>query len=218
MTLVRPRALLFDWDNTLIDSWGAIHHALEVTFNAMGREPWTLEETRQRVRRSTRETFPALFGDRAEAATEIFYQAFESDHLLSLEAREGAEALLRGLVATGRYYLAVVSNKRGDLLRREVARLGWDGYFERLVGATDALRDKPAVDAVVMALGDSGVAPGPEVWLVGDTDIDMTCAVNAGCLPVLLRAEPPAAGEFEHGEPRIHVADCVQLLERLRAI
>jgi phosphoglycolate phosphatase len=218
VTLEHPRALLFDWDNTLIDSWGAIHHALEVTFKAMGQEPWTLKETRQRVRRSTRETFPALFGERAEAAAEIFYQAFENGHLESLEAREGADALLRGLAASGRYYLAVVSNKRGDLLRREAVRLGWDGYFERLVGANDAARDKPAVDAVELALGDSGLVPGPDVWLIGDTDIDMTCAVNAGCLPVLLRAEPPGAGEFEHGDPGIHVAGCTQLLERLRTI
>jgi phosphoglycolate phosphatase len=218
VTPVRPRALLFDWDNTLVDTWGAIHHALKVTFEAMGREPWTLEQTRQRVRRSAREAFPALFGARAEEAAGIFYQAFERDHLQNLEAREGADALLRGLAGAGRYYLAVVSNKRGDLLRREAARLGWDAYFGRLVGANDAARDKPAVDAVELALGDSGLVPGPEVWFVGDTNIDMACAANAGCLPVLLRAEPPGEDEFAHGRPRIHVADCARLLETVRAI
>ena len=218
MTLVRPRALLFDWDNALVDTWAALHHALTVTFEAMDREPWTLAQTRQRVRRSAREAFPALFGERAEEAAGIFYQTFERDHLETLEAHDGAEALLRGLGESGGYYLAVVSNKRGDLLRREAAWLGWDGYFERLVGATDAARDKPAVDAVEMALGDSGLAPGQEIWFVGDTDIDMACAANAGCLPVLLRAEAPGAGEFEHGEPRIHAAGCVQLLEIVRAI
>jgi phosphoglycolate phosphatase len=209
---------LFDWDNTLVDTWGAIHHALTATFEAMGETPWTLEETRQRVRRSAREAFPALFGERAEEATAVFYRAFESDHLENLEVREGAEALLQGLAESGGYYLAVVSNKRGDLLRREAVRLGWDGYFERLVGANDAARDKPAVDAVNMALGDSGLAPGPEVWFVGDTDIDMICAANAGCLPVLLRPEPPGAGEFVGSEPQVHVAGCVQLLEAVRAI
>jgi phosphoglycolate phosphatase len=184
----------------------------------MGEVPWTLDQTRQRVRRSAREAFPDLFGERAEEATGVFYRTFENDHLETLQAHEGAEALLRGLAETGGYYLAVVSNKRGDLLRREVARLGWDGYFERLVGANDAARDKPAVDAVEMALGTSGLAPGPDVWLVGDTDIDMLCAANAGCLPVLLRPEPPVAGEFSGSEPRIHVAGCVQLLEAVRAI
>ena len=218
MSQTRPRALLFDWDNTLVDSWGAIHHALTVTFEAMGEVPWTLDQTRQRVRRSAREAFPDLFGERAEEAAGVFYRTFENDHLETLQAHEGAEALLRGLAETGSYYLAVVSNKRGDLLRREVARLGWEGYFERLVGANDAARDKPAVDAVEMALGTSGLAPGPDVWLVGDTDIDMLCAANAGCLPVLLRPEPPGAGEFAGSKPRVHVAGCAQLLEAIRAI
>ena len=53
--------------------------------------------------------------------------------------------------------------------------------------------DKPAVAPVEMALAGSGVARGPDVWFVGDTDIDMTCAVNAGCYTVLLRDR--AAGE-----------------------
>ena len=218
MTLVRPRALLFDWDNTLVNTWIAIHHALTVTFEAMDRQPWTLDETRLRVRRSAREAFPVLFGARAEEATGIFYKAFESDHLETLEAHEGAEAMLRWLAESGGYYLAVVSNKRGDLLRSEATQLGWDRYFDRLVGANDAARDKPAVDAVDLALGDSGLAPGPEVWFVGDTDIDMLCATNAGCLPVLLRDEPPGAGEFTGSEPEVHVADCTQLLEAVRAI
>ena len=218
MTLIRPRALLFDWDNTLVNSWGAIHHALTVTFEAMGQQPWTLEETRQRVRRSAREAFPVLFGARAEEAAGIFYRAFENDHLETLEPHEGAEALLRGLAESGSYYLAVVSNKRGDLLRREAAQLDWDRYFECLVGANDAARDKPAMDAVELALGDSGLVPGPEVWFVGDTDIDMVCATNAGCLPVLLREEPPGADEFPGSEPGVHVTDCVQLLEAVRAI
>jgi phosphoglycolate phosphatase len=34
--------------------------------------------------------------------------------------------------------LGVVSNKRGYLLRREAAHLGWMSLFHRLVGANDA--------------------------------------------------------------------------------
>ncbi|HLJ20402.1 MAG TPA: HAD hydrolase-like protein, partial [Stellaceae bacterium] len=60
----RPRAILFDWDNTLVDSWPVIHEALVVTFEGMGHVPWTLEETKQRVRHSLRDAFPRLFGDR----------------------------------------------------------------------------------------------------------------------------------------------------------
>lgn len=218
MTAERPRALLFDWDNTLVDTWAAIHHALETTFRAMGERPWTLEETRARVRASARDTFPGLFGRRAEEATEIFYRTFEADHLDKLRERDGAGALIEALAGSGAYYLAVVSNKQGRLLRAEAAHLGWDRFFDRLVGANDAARDKPAVEAVDCALQGSGIAPGPSVWFVGDTDIDMLCAVNAGCRPVLVRQEPPEAEEFPGSRPALHLPDCWALLRTLQGL
>ena len=211
-----PRALLFDWDNTLVDTWGVIHHALTATLKAMGHRPWSLEETRKRVRASARDGFPVLFGDRAEEATAIFYDTFEADHLAKLRARPGAEGMLAEL-AQAKLVLGVVSNKAGYLLRRESDHLGWTSLFHRLVGANDAPRDKPAVEAVDLALEGSGLARGPAVWFVGDTDIDMHCAVRAGCLPVLLRPEPPEAGEFGESEPRFHVVSCQALVELAKA-
>lgn len=210
MNLERPRALLFDWDNTLVDTWQVIHHALCVTFEAMGRPPWTLEETRERVRASARDSFPALFGDRAEEAMATFYGSFERDHLDRLRERPGAGEMLARLSADG-YLLGVVSNKQGYLLRREVTHLGWTGLFHHLVGADDAARDKPAVEPVDLALEGTGLSRGPEVWFVGDTDIDMLCAFKSGCVPVLLRPEAPAADEFGETAPHHHVASCAAL-------
>ena len=46
-----PRAILFDWDNTLVDTWPVIHDSMNVTLTHMGWEPWTMDETRARVRR-----------------------------------------------------------------------------------------------------------------------------------------------------------------------
>jgi len=213
-----PRALLFDWDNTLVDTWTVIHDALNRTFREMGHQPWTFEETQARVRASARDSFPLIFGARAGEATELFYRIFESEHLAKLRARAGAADMLAALAGRGDVYLAVVSNKGGHLLRREAEHLGWDRFFARLVGANDATRDKPAAEAVDLALSDSGLAPGPEVWFVGDTDIDMACAVNTGCLPVLLRDTPPAEGEFGPHTPRIHVPDCAALLGLVKGL
>jgi len=217
MNIVRPRALLFDWDNTLVDTWETIHAALNTVLTAMGHVPWTPEETRARVRASARDAFPALFGARADEATEIFYRAFESQHLQTLRERDGAGAMLRTLAEMDPLYLAVVSNKKGHLLRREAAHIGWTGYFARLVGANDAAKDKPAVETVHLALSESDLQPGPDVWFVGDTDIDMTCAAVAGCIPILLRPEAPAENEFPGAEPHLHVASCRALLEVIQA-
>ena len=78
--------------------------------------------------------------------------------------------------------------------------------------------DKPAVEPVDLALAESGIARGPDVWFVGDTDIDMHCAVNAGCLPVLVRREAPGAGEFDAYPPALHLRDCAGLAARLHAL
>jgi phosphoglycolate phosphatase len=207
-----PRALLFDWDNTLVDTWSVIHHALMATLKAMGHRPWSFEETRIRVRASARDSFPLLFGERAERAMEIFYDTFEADHLAKLRALPGAGDMLARLAEAG-ILLGVVSNKRGYLLRREAAHLGWTSLFHRLVGASDAPHDKPAVEAVDLALEGSGLTKGSAVWFVGDTDIDMLCAQRARCLPVLLRADPPAPEEFVEAAPRCHVTSCEALAE-----
>lgn len=207
-TLPSPRAILFDWDNTLVDSWAVIHHAMTVTFHAMGQRPWTLEECQRKVRKSARDSFPELFGARAEEAAQVFYRTYEADHLAQLRPLPGAEAMLRSLAAADDLLLGVVSNKRGHLLRLEAAELGWDRYFGPLVGATDAEKDKPAREVVDFALAGSGISAGQDVWFVGDTDIDVLCAHNSGCTAILVRAEPPAAGEFDELELADHVADC----------
>ena len=210
--MTRPRAVLFDWDNTLVDTWAIIHEALNATQRAMDHEPWTLAETRTRVRHSARDTFPHMFGSRADEATAVFYEAFEATHLELLNELPGAAAMLEQLHGTG-LMLAVVSNKQGHLLRREADHLDWTPWFHSLVGANDAERDKPSPAAVALALEGSGFAPGPEVWLVGDTDIDMTCAVRSGCQPVLLRAQAPLEAEFPDATDLRHLDSCQALAE-----
>ena len=216
MTLPAPKAILFDWDNTLVDSWVVIHQALTATFEAMGQRPWTLEEARRKVRKSARDSFPELFGQRAAEATEIFYSTFGAVHLDRLTPLPGAEALLRDLVGLGDVKLAVVSNKKGELLRREAQHLGWDRYFIAVVGALDAVHDKPAAEVVDHALAGSGVAPGRDVWFVGDTDVDLLCAQNSGCSAILLRAEAPGEGEFAPALLDRYVPDCAGLSRLVR--
>jgi phosphoglycolate phosphatase len=211
--LPAPAALIFDWDNTLVDTWPTIHDALNIMLPQMGHDPWPIEQTRLRVRQSLRDAFPALFGARWEEARKIYLEAFEAIHLDRLQPLPGAAALIAGLHEEGRY-LALVSNKTGALLRKEVEALGWNHCFARVVGAGDAERDKPNRAPVDLALEGSLYRPGEGIWFVGDTGIDMECAVNAGCLPVLVHTEAPSfdpGGEFHRARPALHFPDCMAL-------
>jgi phosphoglycolate phosphatase len=214
-----PRAILFDWDNTLVESWGVIHEAMNLTLDAMGHPRWTREETEQKVRASLRDSFPHLFGDRWKEAEKVFYDSFEAIHLEHLRPLSGAAELLAYLSKTLNLYVGVVSNKRGPFLRKEAAHLGWSDYFRKMAGAGDAARDKPALEHVQLALSDlkGGDLPaGPDIWFVGDADIDLKCAYNAGCLPILVRPKPPGDAEFPGHEPSLYFPDCAGFLAYLR--
>lgn len=210
----RPSALLFDWDNTLVDSWGVLHATMNETLTAMGKPGWTREEAEARIRASMRDSFPALFGDRWPEAEKIFYTTYERLHIAALTPCAGAEELLAWSAREG-FYMGVVSNKRGSYLRAEAEALGWTRFFSKLAGAGDAARDKPAREHVEAALDLNSMQPGPHIWFVGDTDIDMLCARNTGCVAVLVRPQPPVVGEFADAQPDHHFPDLAALRQAL---
>jgi phosphoglycolate phosphatase len=215
-----PRAILFDWDNTLVDTWATIHESLNHLMRAMSRPEWSLADTREKVRLSLREAFPLHFGERWEEARDIYLEHFRTIHLERLTPLPGRESILRRMAGQG-IYLGVVSNKTGDLLRREVARLGWSDLFGSIVGAGDAPTDKPTCEPVHLALAPSGVPAGEDVWFVGDTAIDMECAGNSGCVPVFLGDTEPAeafAREFALFAPRLCFADEASLFRSLEGL
>jgi phosphoglycolate phosphatase len=204
--LPRPTAILWDWDNTLVDGWAAIEAGLNAAFRHFGKPEWSREEVLRNVRRALRDSFPELFGvAHWEAAREIFYTEVRACHLDVLAPMPGAAEAIAAAAALAPQ--GVVSNKQGPLLRAEAAHLGWAPRFAALVGAGDAVRDKPDAAPLLMALRALGVTAGPAVWYVGDTALDMQAARAAGCSAVLLgdahhdggigNAMPDAA--FPHG-------------------
>ena len=209
-----PHAIIFDWDNTLIDAWPCILDCYNRTFRHFQMPEWSLEEGKRNIARSLRDSFPSMFGDRWQEAREVYYQSFADVHLDRLVPFPDAEPMLKDLSDRG-VYLGVVSNKLGKFLRLEADRPGWTPLFGALLGATDAVRDKPDPAPVVMALQPGGLQPGPKVWFVGDSAIDLQCAHQAGCTAVLLRPEPPTDAEFSAFPPTHYAPNVAALLSLL---
>jgi phosphoglycolate phosphatase len=182
--MTRPAAILWDWDNTLVDGWAAIQAGLNAAFRAFDLPEWDRATVLARVRKSLPESFPPMFGAEWERARDIFYAEVRGCHLQVLSPMPGAAAAIAAAGALGPQ--AVVSNKQGALLRAEAAHLGWADRFGALVGAGDASADKPSPAPLLMALERLGVPASAQVWYVGDTAIDMQAARAAGCRAVLL--------------------------------
>jgi len=204
--LLRPAAVVWDWDNTLVDGWAAIAAGLNAAFAAFGMPRWTVGEVKARVRRSLRESFPETFGAEWGRARDIFYAEVRARHLGVLSPMPGAAEALRAVAALGAP-MAVNSNKQGPLLRAEAAHLGWAGMFRALIGAGDAKADKPDPAPMRLALGPCGVPPGPAVWYVGDTALDMQAARAAGCAAVLVGTAEHDGG-VANAMPDAAFADC----------
>lgn len=213
--LPRPDAVLFDWDSTLVDNWGGIARALAITFDAHDIEPWSEDQVRANAKHSMRDSFPKLFGERWEAAAQLFYDSFAEIHLDTLRPLPGAVDLLDALAADG-VPMGVVSNKNGTYLRAEAGHLGWNKYFHKVVGAQDAARDKPAPDPVHLALDGTGVGAGGGVWFVGDSAVDLACAHGTGCVAVLLHPDDPHPEDLSAHPPAAHLFDCSALRNALR--
>lgn len=216
MKLTKPKAILFDWDNTLADTWPTIHQALTETFISMGHEPWDMATTKERVHRSLRDSFPEIFHDRWQQAGDLYMQNFKRIHLQNLTPLEDAEEVLKALQGTG-IYTALVSNKTGDNLRLEVDHIGWNGYFSKVIGAKDAEEDKPSPKPVLMALAGSGISLGKDVWFVGDSVTDMECAYNSNCVPIFYGDQDLTSERFKNFQPVRHFKNHGELVKFIKS-
>jgi phosphoglycolate phosphatase len=206
--------LLFDWDNTLVDGWAGIAAALNAAFRAFDKPLWTVEDTKNRVRVSLKESFPVMFGDAWEHARDIFYAAFHGDHLANVTPMPGAA---EALAAGAPWPLGVVSNKAGKYLRAEVVHLGWSAHFGAVVGAGDAIADKPDPAPILLALERLGHPAGRDIWYLGDTALDMRAARSAGVTAVLV-GDAAHDGGVEHAAPDLHVQSAHELAAWLKRL
>ncbi len=181
----RPRAILFDWDNTLVDTWMTIHEALNHVMVAMDKPPWSLAETRARVRLSLRESFPLHFGDRWEEARGIYLDRFSAIHLERLDPLAGLRRDAGGARRSRDLPWRGQQQDRSAAAAR--GRPAWlvAIFWPRCRGWGRRCRQTRS-GAGRLALAPCGVDAGAEVWFVGDTGVDIECASNAGCVSVLL--------------------------------
>ncbi len=195
MELAKPNLILFDWDNTLVDTLPVIAMAMKETLGKMGMPPFSAEEQKTAMNMSLRDRFPILFGDKWEEAREIYYGAYDTASANNLRELDGAGEVLAAWQS--KVDMGLVSNKRGDMLRKEVQSLGWGDYFVGSTGAGDADEDKPSQMIYLQFLRDSGLDVPQSFWMVGDSLVDMQFAKNIGATGVFIGDLAGLPAEFQ---------------------
>lgn len=183
--LRKPKAVIFDWDNTLANTWPLIHAAINVTMRAMNKDEWSYQKVKDTVHKSMRESFPEIFGDEWEKAGEVYKNAYRSTHLDDMKLLPGALELINKLQEKNILQF-VVSNKIGSTLRKELKKLQIDDKFFSIIGSTDASFDKPNKAPVDLALSGSNIdSKKDHIWFIGDTIADIDCAFNSSAFPIV---------------------------------
>lgn len=181
-------AIIFDFDNTLIDSWPIMIESLVNTYNAFNKTPPTINAIKQNMHKSLCSSFPEIFADKIEEATKIYYDNYHNLHS-NLIPLQGAENTLRYLL-TKNLPIILISNKKGDILRKEVKDFfKWDHYFDLIIGAGDFNEDKPSNIPVIEACKKLKIKANQNLWFIGDSITDLNCAKNSNCFPVLFGNE-----------------------------
>lgn len=183
--LKKPDAIIYDWDNTLVDTWPLIQSAINSTMRAMNKEEWSLKKVRDSVHKSMRESFPKIFGNDWEEAGAIYKKSYHDINIEQISLLKNSFELLN-FVKSLNIPQFLVSNKIGITLRKEVKKLQLEHLFFSIVGAQDANSDKPSREPVDFALMGSGIdTKKHHIWFIGDTIADVECAHNSEIFPIV---------------------------------
>lgn len=195
------RVLVFDLDGTLIDSKLDLVHAVNATLEHMGRPRIPNEDVGKHVGGGAALLVRRVLGADAtdeEAASGLehflsYYRMHMLDNtVLYPGVREGLD-LLKNLP------MAVLTNKPVRFSEGILDGLGLTPYFRYVYGGNSFESKKPDPFGMNVLLRDFGVAPR-QAMLVGDSDVDVKTARNAGAwacgvtygfAPESLRASPP---------------------------
>jgi phosphoglycolate phosphatase len=178
-----PRAVLFDWDGTLVDSFQAIYEAQLEVRRHFNQPPLTKDEVIQSMKIGTaREVFRVFYPGQEKEALDVYYNAVPRLRAQHISVHAGSEAAIQALRARD-IPCGVVSNMAHDPLVHEIGLLTWDQYFQVVIGAGVASRGKPAPDPVYLALDRMDIPrdQAGQVWFIGDMETDQKAAHAARC-------------------------------------
>ena len=208
-----PKAVIFDWDNTLVSTWNTIHRVYNDLLKEYGFKKRTLAETKIECRQSLKQNSKTLFNTDYSTLKSKFINYYQqADHDLVL--LDDVEELLNTLEKLS-IPKAIISNKIAISLHNDIEKLNYKERFFNIIGSGDLQEDKPSSVPVDYVLQKFPNIDREDVWFVGDSIADIECAVNSGCQPVLY-GDDEKVGEMQKIAPHlIHVNNHKKFIELL---
>ena len=180
------KAVIFDLDGTLAYTLPDLTEGMNRARARYGLPPVTRKHLLSFINGTTdqfiRNSFPEGQSDEYYSkAKEIYLNEYSQCYLHNTTAYDGMAELLADLRADG-LPLAVFTNKDNDHANDIVKKLYGGEIFEEILG-TGRFPGKPSPEGALYLAEKYGVSPS-ECAFVGDSDVDMKKAKNAGMVAV----------------------------------
>lgn len=179
------KAVLFDLDGTLTDTLADIAAAMNRALQLHELPTWPVDAYRYLVGNGAKVLSERCVRERQElsAAVRQTYQAnYETHNLVQTKPYEGVPEMLQALVDRG-IRLAVFSNKPDADTKAVVRHFFPEIPFAVVRGQVEGVPVKPDPTGAAAVAAEMGLAPEDFLYL-GDTAVDMECALAAGMHPV----------------------------------
>ncbi|MBI3129234.1 MAG: HAD-IA family hydrolase [Candidatus Tectomicrobia bacterium] len=195
-----PRAILFDHDGTLVDSYPGIALCMRLTCRDLGKPEMTDEEVSASIGPTLEDRFTELWGGETAREAARIYRAHYAVHFLSgTRLLDGVKCTLEALEARG-VPMACVTNKSWNYCVRQLEHFGLHERMKVVYGNLQGFPPKPDPAMALAALEVLGVPP-EEAVLVGDTAIDVRTAHAAGVQAWVVPSEYTSIESIERAKP-----------------
>lgn len=175
------RVLVFDLDGTLIDSETDLANSVNATLKHLGRAPLSQEQVASYVGQGAARLIEQALGpdatpERCQEGLDYFlkyYREHMLDHTVTYPGVREALAALDGMA------MAVLTNKPVRFSERIIQGLGLSRYFRFIYGGNSFDTKKPHPTGMHTLVREFQAEP-KQVMIVGDSEVDVLTARNAG--------------------------------------
>lgn len=190
------RAVLFDNDGTLVDTYELILESFRYALDAVAGTNLSDEEIMRKVGQPLFVQAASLVPDRPhlrDALVDAYRAHNEAVHDGRIRLFDGVQRGLAAMADKG-LELGVVTSKRHALCQHGLEILGVDSYMACIVGYDDCTHYKPQPEPVQRGCVALGLDPQVCMY-VGDSPYDLMAGNDAGCITVAV-----TWGMFEESE------------------
>ena len=178
------KAVLFDFDGTIANTVSALREGVNLVMEKFGYPTHTDADILQYVNRGARELIRRAMPEKEAGDAELVDRAYayynicmEKVFLHTKEPYPGVAELIAELHGT--YQIGVLSNKQNEFLLRLCEQVLLPGSFDATQGVVPDKPTKPDPYLPRLLAERLGVLP-EECVMVGDSDVDIATAANAG--------------------------------------